>query len=199
VVTLVTEGPTDPVALKRLLDEAGLEAGPEYVTGGKVELDRRLTGYNNAARFSCWLVLRDLDQDANCALELRRQLLATPAAHMRLHISVRALEAWLIADAEAMSEALSISPTRVPVDPEAIDRPKRTLVDLARSSRSRAVRRALVPAAGTTANVGPGYTTFLTEFIAQDWRPAVAATRSPSLARLRDFLRASSTKSGSAP
>jgi hypothetical protein len=190
VVTLAVEGPTDAVAVKRLLDEAGIEPGPEYVKSGKNLLDSSLRGYNNAARFSCWLVLRDLDRDAECAPKLRQDLLAKPAAHMRLHIAVRALEAWLIADSDAISDALSIPPARVPPDPEAIEHPQRALVDLARHSRSKAIRQALVPAAGTTARVGPGYTAFLTEFIAADWRPQVAATRSHSLARLREFLRA---------
>jgi hypothetical protein len=194
VVTLAVEGPTDAVAAKRLLDEAGLEAGPAYVKIGKGPLDKSLNGYNNAARISCWLVLRDLDRDADCAPEIRRQLLPTPAPHMRLHLAVRALEAWLIADAEAITEALSISAVRVPPDPEAIADPKRMLVDLARNSRSKAIRRALVPAAGTTASVGPGYTAFLTEFISQDWRPEVAAARSQSLARLRTFLRRDSSE-----
>ncbi len=188
-ITLAVEGTTDAAVARRLLDEAGLQPGTEYVRNGKSALDQNLAGYNNAARFSCWLVLRDLDQDAACAPELRRKILPAPAAHMRLHIAVRAVETWLLADAEAISRSLSVAQAWVPTDPEAVPHPKRALVDLAGRSRREAIRKALVPAPGTTAKVGPGYAAFLIEFATNRWRPALAARRSQSLARLRDFLR----------
>jgi len=189
-ITLAVEGVTDEAVAKRLLLEAGLEPGPVYGRGGKRTLDERLAGYNNAARFSSWLVLRDLDDDAPCAPDLRRKLLPNPAQRMRLQIAVHAIEAWLLADGESLSDFLSVSRTRVPDSPEVVLHPKRVLVELARRSRRRAIREALVPAPGTTARVGPGYAAALIEFAAQHWRPHVAASRSESLARLRSFLRA---------
>lgn len=195
-VTLVVEGTTDAVVARRLLGEVGFDPAHEYVTNGKNALDEKLRGYNNAARFSCWLVLRDLDHDANCAPELCRHLLPNPAAHMRLHVLVRAVEAWLLADAEAISESLSVPAARVPVDPEVIDSPKRAVIDLARRSRKRAIREALMPAPGTTARVGPGYSAFLTQFAGEAWRPTIAAQRSESLARLRRFLDEVSQQNG---
>jgi hypothetical protein len=87
------EGTTDAAVARRLLIEADLEPGHEYVLNGKGALDQRLAGYNRAAGLACWLVLRDLDQDAECAPALRRTLVETPSAHMRLHILVHAVEA----------------------------------------------------------------------------------------------------------
>jgi|SRR6266545_2926056 len=188
-ITLALEGTTDVAVAKRLLHEVGLAAGSEYIKNGKSALDQSLAGYNSAARFSCWLVLRDLDQDSSCAPDLRRRLLPVPAAHMRLHIPVRAIESWLLADGEAMSRFLSVAPGKVPVDPEALPHPKRALVDLARHSRRKTVREAMVPAPGVSAVVGPGYTASLIEFAVAHWRPAIAAKRSQSLDRLRNFLR----------
>jgi hypothetical protein len=188
-VSIAVEGTTDAAVVKRLLREARLSVGPEYVTGGKHAIDGRLRSYNSAARLRCWLVLRDLDHDAACAPDLVRRLLPAPAAHMRLHTPVRAVEAWLLADAEAIGRSLLIPKTRIPADPEAIAHPKRALVDLARGSRSATIRQALVPATGTRAAVGPGYAAFLIEFATKQWRPATAAKRSESLARLREFLR----------
>jgi len=190
VVTLVVEGTPDAAVARRLLQEVDLESGYEYITNGKGALDRKLAGYNNAARFSCWLVLRDLDHDAECAPTLSRLLLPSPSPHMRLQVSVRAVEAWLLADADAVSEALAISVARVPRDPETIPDPKNALVALARRSRKKAVREAVVPPHGTTARVGPGYSEFLTQFASLAWRPDVAAQRSESLASLRAFLNA---------
>ncbi|MBI5529673.1 MAG: hypothetical protein HY897_25385 [Deltaproteobacteria bacterium] len=107
---------------------------------------------------------------------------------MRLHIAVRAVEAWLLADVDGLHRFLVVPRTLVPPDPESLDRPKADLVAIARHSRSRAIREAFVPAAGTTAAVGPGYTTMLAEFALHHWRPGVAAARSPSLARLIRYL-----------
>lgn len=189
-VTLVVEGTTDAAVARRLLVEAGLQTGSEYVKSGKHALDQGLRGFNEAARFSHWLVLRDLDQDAPCAPQLRQRLLPRPAAGMRLHLPVRAVEAWLLADAEAIGAFLAVASRRVPADPESISHPQRALVDLARTSGRRGVREALVPAPGTTASVGPGYAAYLINYAASRWRPAVAARRSDSLARLRKHLRA---------
>ncbi len=186
-ITLAVEGTTDAAVARRLLDEVGLDSGPEYIKDGKPGLDQKLLGYNNAARFSCWLVLRDLDQDADCAPDLCQRLLRTPAAHMRLHVVVRAMEAWLLADAESISNFLSIPRSAVPADPAALPHPKRVLVDIARRSRKAVICEALVPTPG--ASVGPGYGALLTEFATRHWRPAEAATCSPSLARLREYLR----------
>jgi hypothetical protein len=187
-VSLVVEGATDAVVARRLLAEAGLEAGPEYVLGGKPMLDRRLAGYNNGAQFSCWLVLRDLDHDASCAPELKQWLLPVPAAHMRFHVPVRAVEAWLLADADAIGDLLSVRRVRIS-DPDALEDPKRHMLDLARQSRRRAIREAMLPAPGSTARVGPAYAATLIAFATSRWQPDVADGRSASLARLRAFLR----------
>lgn len=103
VVTLAVEGRTDEAVGKRLLVHGGHDVGPVYGLKGKDYLDTKLRGYNNAARFSPWLVLRDLDNDASCAPPLRARLLPATSARMRLHIVVRAVESWLIADHEALS------------------------------------------------------------------------------------------------
>lgn len=188
-VTLAVEGITDVAVVKRLLLEAGLEAGPEYVKTGKEGLDRRIAGYNSAARFSCWLVIRDLDRDAECVPGLVRSLLSNPAEHMRLHVAVRSIESWLLADAEAFSQFLSVAPSRIPREPEAIDRPKHAVVELARHSRKRAVREALVPDPGSSAAVGPGYASAIIDFATNHWRPSAAEPHSESLRRLCDFFR----------
>jgi hypothetical protein len=193
-VTVAVEGTTDIAVLKRLLDEAGFNTGPEYVKNGKGALDQSIAGYNNAARFSCWLILRDLDEDASCAPQLHQRLLPVPAAHMRLHIPVRAVEAWLLADRESIGEFLSVAQSRISRDPEALPDPKRALIDVARRSRRRSIREAFVPPPGSTAKVGPGYVASIIEFTVGPWRPYVAAQNSASLARLRDFLRGASER-----
>jgi hypothetical protein len=176
------------VVLKRVLAEAGLVAGTEYITYGKGPLDRKLDGYNRAARFAPWLVLRDLNTDEVCAPALVARLLPSSAPRMCLHIAVRAMEAWLLADADEIRRFLAIPGGLVPRDPEHLQRPRRALVDIARRSRSRRIRQAVVPAVGTTATVGPGYSAAVAEFALRRWRPRAAAERSPSLERLLRYL-----------
>jgi len=100
------------------------------------------------------------------------------------------VEAWLLADHERIARYLRISESRVPVAPEALPDAKRTLVNLARRSRSASVREDFVPHAGRSATVGPLYTARLIEFTERYWRPEVAATASPSLDRALRSLRA---------
>lgn len=192
-VSLVVEGITDAVVLKRLFAEAGLTTGPQYIMNGKTGLDARLAAFNNAARFSRWLVLRDLDHDAPCAPKLIRTLLPSPAPQMRLHVAVRAVESWLLADREAMAHCLGVPVARVAGDPDALDDPKDHLLALARRSRRKSIREALLPAEGTSARFGPGYVTSLIDFTNLHWRPHAAEARSPSLARLLRFLRRMAT------
>lgn len=182
-VAAVLEGATDSAVAERLLEHVGLTLGDVYGLRGKAHNDQRLHGYNNAARFAPWFVLRDLDRDAPCAPTLVKALLPAPSLHMRFRVAVHQMEAWLLADAGAMSSHLSVPLARIPTSPDALANPKATLVRLARGSSKRAVRRDMAPRAGSGAMVGPGYTTFVAAFARDRWRPAVAAAQSPSLAK----------------
>lgn len=179
-VTVVVEGVGDEPVARRLLDAVGLEAGPMHSAGGTPKLDSRLASYNHAARLAPWLVLRDLD-NAPCAPGLLTDLLPTPAPFMCFRLAVRAAEAWLMADREAIAAFLGVALHLIPADPDEVERPKRRMVDIARRSRQQSVMRDMVPAAGTTAEVGPAYVSRITEFARIHWRPRHAARNSKSL------------------
>ena len=134
-------------------------------------------------------MLRDLDQDADCAPELLRSLLPYPSPGMLLRIPVRALEAWLLADRHGMASFLGISESHIPEVPEALERPKRSLVDLARKSRKTALRQDIVPGQGLSSEVGPAYSARLIEFVLRHWDLDRAAKSSDSLARCLRVLR----------
>jgi len=188
-VTIAVEGPTDTAVARRLIRHVGLSEGPVYEAGGKSKLDQKLQAYNNAARSAPWFVLRDLDQDAPCAPALVGRLLKAPARFMRLRIAIRQGESWLLADAERMAAFLHVQIEAVPSSPDTLPNAKQALVNLARTSRSREVRAGLVPAEGSTAFVGRQYTSMVSEFAREHWRPGVAAKRSESLARCIRALR----------
>lgn len=188
VISGAVEGLVDEVVLTRVVDEAGGQVGPIYGRNGKPHLRRVLAGYNNAARFSPWLVLVDLDQDAECAPPFVAACLPTPAPLMRLRVAVRAVEAWLLADRERLAGFLRVPAARLPLDPDAVPNPKRLLVDLAHGSRRRDIRQDMVPRPGSGRPVGPAYASRLIEFAATAWRPDVAAQRSDSFRRCRDRI-----------
>ncbi len=189
VVTVAVEGDHDAAVVRRILATVGMEAGVIYGRRGKGALDRSMVGFNNSARHSPWLIVRDLDHDAECAVTLARQLVPAPSPRMCLRIAVRALEAWLLADREEMSRFLQVPLPKVPLQPESLPHPKKALVELSKHSKLRAIRDDMVPMPGTGAQVGRGYTGRVIEFAARHWSPERAAENSDSLHRCLRALR----------
>jgi len=188
-VTLAGEGYVDVLVLERLADELALPHGTQYDCGGKPALRRRLPGFNAAAARSPWVVLADLDQEP-CAAEHVHELLPQPERFMVLRLAVRAMEAWLMADAEALAVWLRVTPARVPGAPDQLVHAKQALVDIARSSRSSALRQDIVPRAGSGRTVGPAYSSRIAEFVTDHWDPQRAAGSSDSLRRAMARIRA---------
>lgn len=93
------------------------------------------------------------------------------------------VESWIMADRQSFANFLSIPQHRVPLDTDAIARPKELLVSLARHSRSSRVRADLVPASGSTSRVGPAYNLRLASYVQDFWHPESAAAVSESLRR----------------
>lgn len=188
-ISAAVEGSTDEAVVRNLIHHVGAVPGKVYVQRGKGNLRQRINGFSHAARVSPWLILVDLDQDAPCAAPLCRDWLPHPAPLLCFRVAVRALEAWLMADTDALASYLSINKTRVPADPEAEADPKRTLVNLARRSRRTAIVKDMVPREGSGRSEGPAYASRITEFAENHWRPDVAAERSDSLRRAIACLR----------
>src|ERR1700690_163162 len=186
VLTAAVEGLVDEVLVRRVCSFLGAKISQVYGRQGKQHVLVRLAGYNHSARFRHWLILLDLDNDAECAPEAIAHWLPAPSPLMCLRVAVREVESWLLADSERIARFLSISPAIVPADPDSLPDPKRTLVGLAARSRRRAIREDMVPVAGSGQAVGPAYTARLIEFIqngSSGWRPEVTAKNSQSLTR----------------
>ena len=183
IVTLAVEGLTDEAVMRRLLRDHRIEVALVVGLRGKAYLDQKLDAFNRAAQFGDWLVLRDLDQDAACAPSFVRDRLPRASSGMHLRIVVRAIEAWLLADARGIADFFGVSRQHIPVDPSSLDDPKRALIDVARRSRSRAIREDMVPDPRTTARVGPGFVARIIEFAYSAWHWERAATQSESLRR----------------
>lgn len=182
-VDIAVEGITDEAVVRQIVEHLGATIGGVYGKAGKAALLQRVSGYNNAARFSPWFVLVDLDRDGECAPTLTAEWLPNPAPLMCFRVAVREVETWLLADRENISLFLGVPRTRVPVDPEALDDPKRTMVDLARHSRKMAIRDDMVPRPGSGRAAGRAYASRIIEFASRHWRPEVATGRCDSLRR----------------
>lgn len=186
------EGDLDEVVLRRLGEHTGICVGSVYGKKGKRDLQGKIAKYNQAAQFSPWVVLVDLDGEFECAPSLRARWLPSPARHMCFRVAVREVESWLLADRESIARFLSIGQQKVPSSVDDLDDPKQTLIDLARASRRSAIREDMAPRQGSGASVGPAYTSRMTEFVRAQgeprWRPDLAAEVSPSLSRCINAL-----------
>jgi len=187
IITLAAEGVVDIEAAARLCEYTGHSVHKKFPHRGKDSLDPRLPGYNNAARLSPWLVVRDLD-DAECAPTLVKKLLPVRSDLMLLRVAVRELESWLLADTVSFAHFFHVHETSIPLEPDTLPDPKQAVLNLVRRSASRPVRDAMLPRERTTATVGPGYSAKLIEFIGDHWRIESAVENSPSLRKCVDAL-----------
>lgn len=122
-VNILVEGMTDEPVAKRLLMHVRLVIGDVFGRSGKADLLLRLPNYNQAARsrFATWFVLVDLDNDKDvaCAPQALKIWLPQPGEGMRLRVAVRAIESWIMADTEQLADFLSVTSTRIPIEPDA--------------------------------------------------------------------------------
>jgi len=95
VLTAAVEGLVDEAVVRRLAKHVGVEVGPVYGKNGKGHLRQRIAGYNNAARISPWVVLVDLNREAECAPPLRDAWLeAVEDRLLRFQEQYEQLAAW---------------------------------------------------------------------------------------------------------
>jgi hypothetical protein len=121
VASAAVEGDLDEVVLRRIAEHLGFSIGPVYGRKGKPYLLQTLSGYNNAARFSPWIVVLDLDRDYGCAPSALAAWLPQPTAHMFCRVAVRAVEAWLLADRDRIAAMLGVTPQQISRNPDSLD------------------------------------------------------------------------------
>jgi hypothetical protein len=177
------EGDVDEAVLARLVANVGAQIGTVYGRKGKHHLKQKVTGYNQAAERTPWIVLVDLNDEQSCGPLLKAAWLPSPSQMMCFRVAVREVEAWLMADRERFAAFMGVARVRVPLQPENVDDPKELVVQLARQSSRRIIREDLVPAAGSGRKVGRAYTSRLVEFAQNPWRPDAAANTCDSLNR----------------
>lgn len=177
----MVEGETDVPVAERLIQRVDLEPVQLMVARGKARLDQVL---EKGSLHGNILVLRDLDNDAECAPTLIRELLPYKVPKgMCLRIPIKSVESWLLADVEGFSQEFSVYLKSHEIKPDESDNPKRDFINQCRRSRSRKVRDQMAQLSAGGLRVGPAYTLRVIEFARTVWDPERAAERSPSLAR----------------
>lgn len=189
-INLVFEDVLSEAVLKQMLKQSQRPflVGDCFNERGYDQIQKKISGFNNAAKGMPYLVLTDLD-NAECPLVILSEWLTQPKhPNLLFRIAVKEVEAWLLAHRSAFAEFLGISVDLIPGDADQIPDPKQLLINLARRSRKRKLREAIVPAPNSTAKIGKDYNRPLIEFVNESWQVASAQTNSPSLKRAMNAL-----------
>jgi len=189
-INIAVEDDLSEAVLKKILNNSGL-----YMIGtclkrqGFGYLKRNVRGFNNAAKGKAFLLLTDLDK-TECAPSLIQKWLPIPKhPNFLFRVAVREVESWVLASRSEFADFLKISKELIPIKPDEIYDPKQLLINLAKKSRNRELREAIVPKAGSTAKIGPDYNGSFAQFIADSWNINEAAQYSPSLKRTVNTIR----------
>lgn len=188
-VVLATEDELSESVGLCLAAEAGLEVGQQLRRGGFGYLKSRVGRFCEIAMHQPVVLLTDLDR-VRCAPTLIAKWmgLQTRPENFVFRVAVREIESWLLADHDAIRGLLGNRIGKLPLDPDQLPDPKKTLLALAERA-PREVRDDLVAKQGTIASQGLGYNALLGQMVQQTWRPARAAERSASLAKARIRLK----------
>lgn len=185
LINIATEDELSELACEKII----AEILPDYRVniklrkGGSGYLRKRISNFNQMAQREPVLLLTDLDRGA-CAPLLIESWRGDLQFHEQLlfRVAEREIEAWILADRDALSDALQINAVRLTDRPDELPDPKRFLLAAARYA-PREVRQELVATRGSIASQGIGYNNLLGSFVIGDWSPTRAAALSPSLAR----------------
>lgn len=162
--------------------------GVRYNGGGFGWIQKRINGFNMAAKGMPYLVLTDLDRH-ECAPALINAWLTGPQnQNLLFRVAVRQVEAWLLACRSNFAHFAGVEEHLIPADTDRIENSKKFLIDLVRRSGNPKLRSDIVPARGSTAKVGPNYNGRLISFVERYWDPTVAKECSLSLRRAVEAL-----------
>jgi len=184
-ISLAAEGSLDEQVLRQLVAQSGRPFAPGVCYGkrGRDDLRLNVPRFNLAARYKPFVILADLEADP-CAPGLLSAWLPTGKhPNLVLRVAVRMVESWLLADRAAFASFIGVSKDLVPLQPDELANAKLQVVQIARRSRNRNTKLDLVPAVGSTGQVGKNYGGRLAEFVQTHWQVERARRNSPSLER----------------
>ena len=163
------------------------------VVGGYGQIKKRAKNLLEMARSELrTLVLTDLDREECAPTLIRKWFAVAPGQPIELpcqlsfRVAVREVEAWLLADRDAIARFLNISVANFPRTPDDLDDPKQELLNIIRRRGHRSLCQDMLPS--RTAHVGARYNQRLCKYVVDKWKPERAALNSPSLQRATEAL-----------
>jgi hypothetical protein len=182
IINTLVEGDLDEAAAVKLVRDTHHVPGVCYGKRGWGYIRNKIQGFNQAARaLHCLTLVNFMDTGLPCPAEVVEQWLPHRQPRMLFRVVVQELESWLIADRGNLADFLSVDVAFVPMGPEQLEDPKQELINIARHSRRKQIRSAVVPEAGSTAQVGKLYVSEMMRFIETRWDIQIARTNAPSL------------------
>jgi hypothetical protein len=184
-VNLAVEDALSEAMLRKMIEQCAeaLDVCACYQRHGQGYLKKNIGGFNSAARITPFIVLTDLDA-IECAPFLITEWLPYGShRNLLLRVAVREVESWLLANRDGFARYLSISEALIPLKVEDIMDPKQFLIGLARKSKKRSIREAIVPKMGSGAVQGPDYNGALIDFVRHFWDIDEAANNAASISR----------------
>lgn len=194
-VMVVVEDDLSDAVMRRLIASSGRRLRVDRVINerGNSQIRIGIQKYKSASHWVPHIVLTDLDRTPCAPTLLSEWRVGDLPRRMLFRVAVREVEAWLLADRKGIAEFLAVPTTKIPQDPESLDDPKQTLINLARKSRKRSLAQEIVPENGSVAKYGPLYNARLSQFVSEGWNIDDARLLAPSLdrtlLRIQEFLR----------
>jgi hypothetical protein len=184
-VNLAVEDAVSEAVLRKMIEQCAgaLEVHVCYQRQGQGYLKRNIGGFNSAAKITPFIVLTDLDTIECAPFLIMEWLPHGTHRNLLLRVAVREVESWLLANRVGFAGYLGISEALIPFDVERIPDPKQFLIGLAKRSKKRQIREAIVPKIGSGAVQGPDYNGALVDFAGHFWDIAEATSNARSLAR----------------
>jgi hypothetical protein len=165
------------------------------VKGGRGNVQRELKAYLSLSKLMPVIVGVDLDGDLCPSALLKGWGLGLPTPkNLLVRVAVREIESWILGDRKRFAKFVAGSSDDIPASPDALDDPKKFLLDFARKTASDDLKRDLIPVNfGQYPRIGPAYNLRMCAFAHDKWRPHVASTRSASLKRMINALQTLNT------
>lgn len=182
LVHCLVEGFVDEAVARRLLAISGHQAGVTYGIKGWTYIAQKASDFDRACVNQGLLTLVDfMDTGETCPPAVVRSWVPHRSRLHVFRVVENEIEAWILADREGVAKFLGVALSKIPLTPEKLADPKQYLINVARSSRQRAIREGLVPQQGYSASEGPLYSSEISRFVATDWDAENARRYAPSL------------------
>ena len=189
IINVLAEGFTEEHVATRLLHYCGHELGVVYGRKGCDYVRQKASFFHHLATADTGvLVLSDFRDTGetcvpNALQEYVLKKIPVPPKTFLCRFAVNEIESWLMADREGISNYIGVALSKVPLQPENEEFPKRTLINLSRSSRIKRIRNGFAPPVGHYSDVGPKYMNLIHEYVNNFWNIEAAMKIAKSLER----------------